>query len=132
MNITRNGSQASSLGPATNFTGHVRRDPLFKTPPPSRMVGGLATFDAGARTVWHTHPIGQILIVTAGVGCVQTWGGPIEEIHAGDIVWFEPGEKHWHGASPKVGMTHIALVEAEGGETADWLEPVTESQYLGQ
>ena len=132
MEITRNGSQHSSPGPAANFTGHARRDPLFKAPAPSRMVGGSVTFDAGARTVWHTHPLGQILIITAGVGCVQTWAGPVEEVKPGDIIWFAPGEKHWHGASPKVGMAHIALVEAENGETTDWLEPVSDSQYLGK
>jgi quercetin dioxygenase-like cupin family protein len=132
MNITRNGSQASSTGPAANFTGHARRDPLFKAPAPSRMVGGAVTFDASARTVWHTHPLGQILIITAGVGCVQTWGGPVERVLPGDIIWFDAGEKHWHGASPTVGMTHIALVEASDGETTDWMEPVTDSQYLSE
>jgi len=131
MKITRNGSQASSIGPKANFTGHARRDPLFTNPAPSKMVGGAVTFDAAARTVWHTHPIGQILIITAGVGCVQKWGEPVETVYPGDIVWFESNEKHWHGASPTVGMTHIALVESESGKTTDWMEPVTDAQYSG-
>lgn len=131
MEITRNGSRASSLGPGANFTGHARRDPLFTNPAPSRMVGGAVTFEPGARTVWHTHPVGQILIYTAGLGAVQSWGGAIETVGPGDIVWFAPGEKHWHGASAKVGASHIALVESENGETTDWMEPVTEAQYSG-
>lgn len=131
MEITRNGTQKSSIGPEVNFTGHARRDPLFTTPAPARMFGGAVTFDAGARTVWHTHPLGQILIYTAGLGRVQSWGGPVEEVGPGDIVWFAPGEKHWHGASPDMGATHIALVEAENGETTDWQEPVTDAQYRG-
>lgn len=131
MKITRNGTQDSSTGPATYFTGHARRDPLFTNPAPSRMVGGAVTFDAAARTVWHTHPVGQILIYTAGVGRVQTEGGPVETVYPGDIVWFEPGEKHWHGASPNVGATHIALVESQEGHTTDWMEPVTDAQYAG-
>jgi quercetin dioxygenase-like cupin family protein len=129
MKITRNGDQASGIGPAANFTGHARRDSLFTNPAPSRMVGGSVTFDAGARTVWHTHPVGQILIYTAGVGTVGKWGGPVETVYPGDVVWFEPGEKHWHGAAPTVGATHIALVESEDGETTDWMEPVTDAQY---
>jgi len=132
MQITRNGSQPSSLGPESNFTGHVRRDPLFSTPAPSRMVGGIATFDAGARTVWHTHPVGQVLIVTSGLGNVQVWDGPVEQVGPGDIIWFEPGEKHWHGASADCAMSHIALVESENGNTTDWMEPVTEAQYSGK
>ncbi|MBD0316744.1 MAG: cupin domain-containing protein [Nitrospiraceae bacterium] len=132
MKITRIGSQPSSIGPASNFTGHARRDPLFTAPAPSRLASGSVTFDAGARTVWHTHPVGQILIVTAGVGRVQKWGGLVEEVFPGDIVWFDPGEKHWHGSSPTVGMSHIAIVEAEGGTTTDWMEPVSDEQYLGQ
>ena len=129
MKITRIGSQPSSLGPEANFTGHARRDPLFTNPAPSRMVGGSVTFEAAARTVWHTHPVGQILIITSGVGRVQTWGGPLEEVRPGDIIWFEPSEKHWHGASPTVGMSHIALVEAVNGKTTDWMEPVADEQY---
>lgn len=129
MEITRVGSQASSVGGTDNFTGHVRRDPLFGSHAPSRMVGGIATFEAGARTVWHTHPVGQVLIVTQGAGRVQTWGGPIEEIRVGDVVWFPPGEKHWHGAGPTTGMSHIALVEHENGQTTTWMEPVTDEQY---
>jgi quercetin dioxygenase-like cupin family protein len=131
MEISRNGSRPSSLGPATNFTGHARRDPLFTNPEPSRMVGGAVTFDAGARTVWHTHPIGQILIYTAGVGHVQSWGGSVEIVYPGDVIWFAPGEKHWHGASPTVGASHIALVEAESGATTDWMEQVADAQYSG-
>ncbi len=131
MKIQRNGSQPSSLGPAENFTGHARRDPLFTAPAPSRMVGGAVTFDAGARTVWHSHPVGQILIITAGFGRVQSWGNAVEEVSPGDIVWFAPGEKHWHGAGPETGMTHIAIAEAEGGRTTDWMEPVSDEDYLG-
>lgn len=132
MKITRNGSQPSSVGPAANFTGHARRDPLFTNPAPSRMVGGAVTFDAGARTVWHTHPVGQILIYTAGLGRVGSWGEPVQDVGPGDIVWFAPGERHWHGASPTAGATHIALVESENGETTDWQEPVTDAQYAGE
>jgi len=131
MEIKRVGSQPSSIGGPENFTGHVRRDPLFGAHAPSRMVGGIATFEPGARTVWHTHPVGQILIVTQGAGRVQTWGGSIEAIRVGDVVWFAPGEKHWHGAGPTTGMSHIALVEHEDGETTNWLEPVTPDQYGG-
>jgi quercetin dioxygenase-like cupin family protein len=132
MKITRNGTQPSSPGPAANFTGHVRRDTLFANPAPSRMVGGAVTFDPGARTVWHTHPLGQILIFTAGLGRVQSWGHPVEEVGPGDIVWFAPGEKHWHGAAVLAGASHIALVEAEAGETTDWMEPVTDEQISGR
>lgn len=131
MEINRNGSQPSGIGPEANFTGHARRDALFSNPAPSKMVGGSVTFDVGARTVWHTHPVGQILIYTSGVGCVQIWGGPIEMVYPGDVIWFEPGEKHWHGASPTVGASHIALVESENGATTDWMEPVTDVQYSG-
>lgn len=129
MKITRNGTQASSTGPKANFTGHARRDPLFTNPAPSKMVGGAVTFDAGARTVWHTHPVGQILIYTAGVGRVGKWGEPAQTVYPGDVVWFEPGEKHWHGADETVGASHIALVESENGATTDWMEPVTNDQY---
>lgn len=132
MDIIRNGTRKSSTGPEANFTGHARRDPLITAPAPSRMVGGAVTFDAGARTVWHTHPLGQILIYTAGLGRVGRWGGPVEDVGPGDVVWFDAGEKHWHGASPDVGASHIALVEAENGETTDWLEPVTDAQYRGE
>jgi quercetin dioxygenase-like cupin family protein len=129
MDIKRIGSEPSSLGPETNFTGHVRRDPIFTAQAPSALVAGAATFDAGARTVWHTHQVGQLLIITAGVGRVQVWGGPVEEVHAGDAVWFAPGEKHWHGAAPRNGMSHIAVVEARDGKATDWMEPVTAEQY---
>jgi quercetin dioxygenase-like cupin family protein len=132
MDIKRNGSQPSSRGPIENFTGHARRDPIYRAAAPSHLVAGAVTFEAGARTVWHTHPIGQLLIITAGCGRVGTWGGPVEEVKAGDAVWFPPHEKHWHGAGPTTGMTHIAIVEAENGETVTWLEPVTEAQFLGQ
>jgi quercetin dioxygenase-like cupin family protein len=131
MEIRRNGSQPSSLGPSQNFTGHVRRDPLFRAMEPSRMHGSAVNFDPGARTVWHTHPVGQILIITAGCGRVGSWGRAVEEVKAGDIVWFAPGEKHWHGAAPTTGMTHIAIAEELDGETTNWMEPVTEDQYNG-
>lgn len=131
MKITRNGSQSSSIGPETNFTGHARRDPLFTAPAPSRMVGGQVTFAPGGRTVWHTHPVGQVLIVTAGRGRVQCWGEPVREIGAGDVIWFEPGEKHWHGAGPDTGMTHIAIVEAVDGSGVDWMEPVSDEDFNG-
>lgn len=131
MEIKRIGSQPSSPGPAANFTGHVRRAPIFTAAAPSALVAGAVTFDAGARTVWHTHPVGQLLIITAGVGRVQSWGGPMEEVRAGDVVWFAPNEKHWHGAAPTVGMSHIAIVEAKDGTTTDWMEPVTDAQYGG-
>jgi quercetin dioxygenase-like cupin family protein len=129
MEINRNDAQPSSLGGSNNFTGHVVRTPLFGTHSPSRMVGGIATFAMGARTVWHTHPVGQVLIITFGRGRVQSWGGPVEQVAPGDVVWFAPGEKHWHGASDTSQMSHIALVEEENGETTVWLEPVTPEQY---
>jgi quercetin dioxygenase-like cupin family protein len=131
MNIQRYGSQPSTPGPAAWFTGSVRIDPLFQAPPPARVVGASVGFEAGARTAWHTHPLGQTLIVTAGCGRVQREGGPIEEIRPGDVVWFPPGEKHWHGASPTSGMTHIAIQEALDGKAVEWLEPVTDDQYQG-
>ena len=129
MELKRNGSQASAGGPAEYFTGRVRIDPLFKAPEPSRTSGAYVTFDPGSRSNWHTHPLGQTLIVTAGCGLAQRWGGPIEEIRAGDVVWFSPGEKHWHGAAPATGMTHIAIQEQLNGKTADWLEKVSDEQY---
>jgi quercetin dioxygenase-like cupin family protein len=131
MEIKRVGSQPSSKGPADWFTGSVRIDPLFQTNSPARAAGASVTFEPGARTAWHTHPLGQRLIVTAGVGWVQREGGPIEEIHPGDVVWFPPGEKHWHGATAKSGMTHIAIHEALEGKAVDWMEKVTEEQYNG-
>jgi quercetin dioxygenase-like cupin family protein len=130
MKITRNGSQESISGPADWFTGTVRIDPLFlEANTPSRVTGASVTFEPGARTAWHTHPLGQTLIVTAGLGWVQREGGPIEEIRPGDVVWFSPGEKHWHGASPGKAMTHIAIQEELDGSTVDWMEQVSDEQY---
>ena len=129
MDITRSGSQPSGKGPAEYFTGAVRIDPLFEAPAPARAVGASVTFEPGARTAWHSHPLGQTLIVTAGRGRVQRWGDPIEEIGPGDVIWFEPGEKHWHGATPTTAMTHIAIVERIDGKTADWMEKVSDEQY---
>jgi quercetin dioxygenase-like cupin family protein len=129
MNITRTGSIPSAKGPADWFTGTVRIDPLFQAPDPARVAGAAVTFEPGARTAWHTHPLGQTLIVTAGSGLVQRWDGPVEAIHPGDVVWFAPGEKHRHGASPTVAMTHIAIQEAQDGKTVDWMEQVTDDQY---
>lgn len=131
MEIRPSGSQASSKGPADWFTGTVRIDPLFTAPPPARVAGAAVTFEPGARTAWHTHPLGQTLIVTAGLGRVQRDGGPVEEIRPGDVVWFPPGEKHWHGAGPKTAMTHIAIQEALDGKTVEWMEKVTDQQYAG-
>jgi quercetin dioxygenase-like cupin family protein len=129
MNIRRTGSQPSTKGAIETFTGTVRIDPLFDQPEPSRLLGASVTFEPRARTVWHTHPLGQTLIVTVGCGRVQRWGGPIEPIQPGDVVWIEPGEKHWHGAAPSTAMTHIAIVEKLDGKGVDWMEPVTDEQY---
>lgn len=129
MDIKRAGSQPSRQGPADYFTGTVRIDPLFEAPEPARGRGASVTFEPGARTAWHTHPLGQTLIVIAGVGRAQRWGGPLEEIRPGDVIWFPPGEKHWHGASPTTAITHIALQEALDGKTVEWLEQVNEAQY---
>ena len=129
MDIKRSGSQPSGKGPAEYFTGPVRIDPLFEAPDPARAVGASVTFEPGARTAWHSHPLGQTLIVTAGRGQVQRWGGPIEEIRPGDVIWFSPGEKHWHGASASTAMTHIAIQERLDGKTADWMEKVSDEQY---
>ncbi|BAM00457.1 MULTISPECIES: (R)-mandelonitrile lyase [Caldilinea] len=126
MQIIRNGSQPSTRGAAEWFTGAVRVDPLFQAPEPARVRCASVTFEPGARTAWHTHPLGQILIVTAGCGRAQRWGGPVEEIRAGDVVWFEPGEKHWHGASPNTAMTHIAIQEALEGKVVEWMEQVSD------
>ena len=131
MEITRNGAQPSSKGSAEYFTGIVRIDPLFQAPEPARGHGASVTFEPGARTAWHTHPLGQTLIVTSGLGRVQHWGGPVEEIRPGDVVWFPPGEKHWHGASPTTAMTHIAVQEALDGKVVDWMEHVSDAQYRG-
>lgn len=131
MDIKRAGSQPSGKGPADWFSGTVRIDPLFAVAPPSRAAANAVTFEPGARTAWHTHPVGQLLIVTAGGGRAQRWGGPIEEIRPGDVVRFEPGEKHWHGAAPTTAMTYIAIQEAVDGTSVDWLEHVTDEQYGG-
>jgi quercetin dioxygenase-like cupin family protein len=131
VEITRNGSQSSYPGPEEYFTGRVRVDPLYAAAEPARGTGAYVTFEPGARTAWHTHPLGQTLIVTAGNGRVQRWGGPIEEIRPGDVVWFPAGEKHWHGAAPNTAMTHIALQEKLDGKTVDWLEKVSDEQYGG-
>jgi quercetin dioxygenase-like cupin family protein len=129
MDITRAGSQPSAKGPAAWFTGIVRIDPLFQAPPPARAAGASVTFEPAARTAWHTHPLGQTLVVTAGAGRAQRWGGPIEEIRPGDVVWFAPGEKHWHGASPTTFMTHIAVQEQLDGKVVEWLEHVADDEY---
>jgi quercetin dioxygenase-like cupin family protein len=129
MEIMRSGSRPSGKGPAEYFTGSVRIDPLFQSPDPARARGNSVTFEPGARTAWHTHPLGQTLIVTAGCGWVQRDGGPVEEIRPGDVVWFSPGEKHWHGATATTGMTHIAIQEALDGKNADWMEKVSDEQY---
>ena len=131
MEIKRSGSQPSGKGPQDYFTGIVRIDPLLSAPPPARVVGASVTFEPGARTAWHTHPLGQTLIVTAGFGRARRWGGPIEEIRPGDVVWIPPGEKHWHGAGPTTAMTHIAIQEQLDGKAVDWMEQVSDEQYTG-
>lgn len=131
MNMQRAGTQASTRGSGEYFTGTVRIDPLFTAPEPARVAGASVTFEPGARTAWHTHPLGQTLLVTAGCGRAQRWGGPVEEIRPGDVVWFPPGEKHWHGAAPTIAMTHIAIQEKLDGRTVDWLEQVSDEQYRG-
>jgi quercetin dioxygenase-like cupin family protein len=131
MDITRSGAQPSSKGPADWFTGSVRIDSLFSPPEPARVAGALVTFEPGARTAWHTHPLGQTLIVMTGLGLVQREGGPIEQIRPGDVVWFAPGEKHWHGASPTTAMSHIAIQEKLNGSPVDWMEQVSDEQYGG-
>ncbi len=132
MEIKRCGSQPSRKGAAEYFTGTVRMDPLFEAPDPARARGASVTFEPGARTAWHTHPLGQTLIVIAGCGLAQRWGEPAEEIRPGDVVWFSAGEKHWHGASPTTAMTHIAIQEQLDGKIVDWLEHVTDEQYAGR
>ena len=129
MDIKRNGSRPSTKGPETYFTGAVRVDPVFQVGDPMRLNAGSVTFEPGARTAWHTHPLGQTLIITAGSGRVQTEGGPIEEVRPGDVVWFPPGEKHWHGAAAATAMTHIAVQESLDGKNVDWMEKVSDSQY---
>jgi quercetin dioxygenase-like cupin family protein len=129
MEIKKSGSRPSGKGPADYFTGAVRIDPLFDSPEPARAVGASVTFEPGARTAWHTHPLGQTLIVTAGCGLAQRLGGQIEEIRPGDVISFAPGEKHWHGATPTTAMTHIAIQEKLDGKAVDWLEHVSDDQY---
>lgn len=129
MEIQRNGSQPSVAAPADYFTGSVRVDPLFQPNAPARALGVSVAFEPGARTAWHTHPLGQTLIVTAGCGLIQLWGAPVEHIHPGDVVWIAPGEKHWHGATPNMAMIHIAIQEQLDGKTADFMEPVSAEQY---
>jgi len=129
MNIKKNGSQPSAKGPTDWFTGTVRIDPLFQPAEGAHAGGGSVTFEPGARTAWHVHPLGQTLVVTAGCGLVQRWGGPIEEIRPGDVVWIPPGVKHWHGAAPATAMTHIAIQEQHEGKFVDWEEHVSDAQY---
>ena len=129
MEIKRVGSQPSGRGPAEYFTGTVRVDPLFQAPDPARAVGASVTFEPGARTAWHTHPLGQTLIVTSGSGRVQRSGGQIEDIRPGDVIWIPPGEKHWHGASATTAMTHLAIQERLDGKAVDWMEQVSDDQY---
>lgn len=130
MDIKRIGFTPSGKGPAEWFTGSVRMDPLFQADPPARVAGASVTFEPGARTAWHTHPLGQTLVVTSGLGWAQREGGPKEEIRPGDVVWFSPGEKHWHGASATVGMTHLAIQESLDGKVVDWMEHVSDEDYL--
>ena len=129
MQITSTGQTPTTTGPSDWFTGHVRLTPLVNTPEPARLRGVSVTFEACARTAWHTHPLGQTLIVTAGLGLVQTEGGPVKQIRPGDVVWFAPGEKHWHGASSESDMTHIALQEELDGSSVDWMEHVSDAEY---
>ncbi|WP_275790448.1 (R)-mandelonitrile lyase [Pararhizobium gei] len=131
MDVKPCGSRPSVIPPADYFTGSVRQDPIMDTPEPARVRSVSVTFEPGARTAWHTHPLGQTLIVTAGSGLVQAWGEPVRDIRAGDVVWFSPGEKHWHGASPATAMTHIAIQETLDGRAVDWLEQVSDAQYPG-
>ncbi len=131
MDIKRNGSQPSGKGPMEYFTGAVRVDPLHQAPDPARVACGCVTFEPGARSAWHTHPLGQTLVVTSGFGWTQCWGGPVEIIRPGDVIWCPPGVKHWHGATPTTAMTHIAIQERDArGKVVDWMEKVTDEQYL--
>lgn len=132
MDIKRSGSQPTSPGAADYFTGVVQIEPLMQAPSPARVTAASVTFEPGARTAWHTHPLGQTIIVTAGNGRAQHEGGPVEEIKAGDVVWFPPGEKHWHGAAPATAMTHIAISEMLNGKNVEWLEHVTDEQYQAE
>jgi len=130
MDIKRSGSQPSGIGPTEWFSGTVRIDPLFQAPDPARVAGASVTFEPGARTAWHTHPLGQTLIVTAGSGRARRWGGPIEEIRPGDVIWIPPGEKHWHGATATTAVTHIAIQEHLNGKVVDWMERVSDEEAL--
>src|SRR2546422_11245655 len=132
MDIRRRASHPAGIGPAEWFTGTVRVDPLFQAPDPARVLGATVTFEPGARTAWHTHPLGQILIVTAGSGWVQQWGGEVEDIRPGDVVRIPPGQKHWHGATATTGMTHIAIQEQLDGKVVEWMEQVSDEQYRGR
>ncbi|MFU0507238.1 (R)-mandelonitrile lyase [Pseudaminobacter sp. NGMCC 1.201702] len=129
MDIKRCGTRPSMKPSADYFTGNVRQDPIIEAESPAQVRAVSVSFEPGARTVWHTHPLGQTLIVTSGCGLAQTWGGPVQEIRSGDVVWFSPGEKHWHGASPSTAMTHIAIQEALDGKAVDWLERVSDEEY---
>jgi len=129
MVIARAGSQASTKGPAQHFTGSVRVDPLFGVRAPSAVSGGAVTFEPGARSAWHSHPMGQVLIVTAGAGRMQQWGGVVEQIRPGDVIWTPPGVKHWHGAAPTTAVTHIAIQESANGKNVEWMEKVSDEQY---
>ena len=131
MEIKRAGTQPSGKGSSDWFTGIVRIDPLFQAPDPALVQAASVTFEPGARTAWHTHPLGQALVVTSGGGCAQRWGGPVEEIRPGDVVLFAPGEKHWHGAMPGTALTHIAIQERKDGKAVEWMEHVTDQQYRG-
>jgi len=132
MDIKRSGSQPSGIGSAEWFTGTVRIDPLFQAPDPARVAGASVTFEPGARTAWHTHPLGQTLIVTAGSGRAQRWGGPVEEIRPGDVVWIPPGEKHWHGAAATTAVTHIAIQERLNGKAVEWMAKVSDEEYRSE
>jgi quercetin dioxygenase-like cupin family protein len=132
MDIKHTGSRPSEAGSPDSFTGHVRLDPVVSAPDPARIRAATVTFEPGARTAWHTHPLGQTLVVVSGAGLAQSHGGPIKLLRPGDTVWFSPGEKHWHGASPDCAMTHLAIQEALDGKAVDWLEHVTDAQYAGQ
>lgn len=132
MELKRSGSQPATSGPAEYFTGTVRIEPLVQAAAPARVTAASVTFEPGARTAWHTHPLGQTIIITAGHGRAQREGGPVEEIQTGDVVWFPPGEKHWHGAAPATAMTHIAISEMLDGKNVEWLEHVTDEQYQAE
>jgi quercetin dioxygenase-like cupin family protein len=130
MELRPNGTQPSRAGPEASFSGRVRIDPLFEAPAPARGFGASVTFEPGARTAWHTHPLGQTLIVTAGCGLIQSFGGPVKQLRPGDVVWCPPGEKHWHGAMPGTAMTHIAIVEVQDGKSVTWMQKLSDEEYL--